>query len=660
MDFSKWDPLESATTQSIEILSAAKKREIYNILKSYVGFYDPFCELLQNAMDAVDTRKRELGEKSYKKRICIRIDIQRNSVSVTDNGIGFNDEQFKTFLCPNVSFKDVTYTRGKKGVGATYLAYGFNYLQLGTKTADFAIIAELKDGRRWVDDKEGIVTRPMVTESAPVHEPFTRIDRGSTFTIRFGGGDTRPKDLHWVGATTAEQWKTALLIKTPLGHISIGNTESGNDEIVFDLEVVDKDGNVSTLSDQEAKYIFPHTVIKPTADLKRIKESQRDRLENGLDPSNIPSRYKNLNAVYSQWTNRELQELFDKDEQSQKELARTYDMTAYAFFCYSTSIWDEYNDRIAKLRKGTRILRGGLQLATNNMAQGELIPIPLTRNIGYQNQAHIIVHFNNADPDLGRKGFQPELKEAAELVSTKLVKTLTGWRRVLRKDTGAVPSIIDEGKLYDWIQMQEKHEKESPLGISNRNFFIPINEISITSTPCTEQDVIVLFNQLVAGGVVRGIRLMATSAHQQYDGVFRYFISEPLANHIFDKASNPLGVQELSHSAEYKSKPYVLEYKFNMDALIEEFENGEKSESEIDLVVAWEIGSEWKKRYDVTSLLDLDNLQHRPFHGVTHLLLDGTSGEKRFYAIILSELIEYLNDTEGIQSKQKAEYSKSI
>jgi hypothetical protein len=51
-----WDPLESVKAFD-ELIIAARKREMQNILKSYVGFFDPFAELMQNAMDAVDARR---------------------------------------------------------------------------------------------------------------------------------------------------------------------------------------------------------------------------------------------------------------------------------------------------------------------------------------------------------------------------------------------------------------------------------------------------------------------------------------------------------------------------------------------------------------------------------------------------------------------------
>ena len=289
------------------------------------------------------------------------------------------------------------------------------------------------------------------------------------------------------------------------------------------------------------------------------------------------------------------------------------------------------------------------------MIQGELITIPLSSNIGHQNQCHIVVHFTDADPDLGRKGFQPELKEAAEDISVAIVNRLKKWRKLLRNDTGANNNLTREGDLHEWLKSQEDHESKKPLHLNNKNFFAPTNEISITSEPLSEQDVIVLFNQLIAGGVIRGIKLLATSQTQQYDGVFKFSIKEPFTNHEFDKENNPLGVKELHYDREYLSPPKILEYKFNIDALIRDFETEYKSEKEIHLAIAWELGSECHRNYEVTSLLDLEHIHLREYHGITHILHSATS---KFYVIILKELIDYLNSVDGVQEYQRNSYNQ--
>ena len=295
--------------------------------------------------------------------------------------------------------------------------------------------------------------------------------------------------------------------------------------------------------------------------------------------------------------------------------------------------------------------------SNNGMIQGDLLVIPLTSNTGYQNQCHVVIHLLDADPDLGRKGFQPELKEAAEYLSVMIVNRLKKWRSLLKSDTGAKPDITKEIELHEWIKQQEEHESLYPLELTNKNFFAPTYEISITSVPQSEQDVIVLFNQLIAGGVIRGLKLLATSQVKQYDGVYKFVIKKPLENHEYDKHSNPLGVEELHFKKEHTSPPKVLEYKYNIDALIHEFETEYKSEKDIHLAIAWELGDEWRKKYEATSLLDLENLHQRDFHGLTHILDSGTT---KFHVIALRELLEYLNDVDGVQKYHQEKYSESL
>ncbi|WP_151759852.1 ATP-binding protein [Acinetobacter nosocomialis] len=652
MENKVWDPLASGREADTEIVSAAQKREIKNILKSYVGMYDSFSELIQNAMDAVDRRKKNEIDQDYKRKIWLTINLKENSFLIVDNGTGFNEKEFQSFLAPNISFKNHGDSRGNKGVGATYIGYGFNKLNFGTKNGTYEFIGELKNGRNWVEDYKGVVTRPIVTQSDFKDDDFNAVDRGSIFKLFFGGENTRPKDLAWYMATTPEQWLYLLLTKTPLGTIRFLDSEDEN--IFFNLKVIDKNGTENILESQLAEYIFPHVKIKASVNLKEVLDYQKKLLEANKDPTSLPQRYFHSNGIYEFFSTNELCQLL---KQKDIELIEQYNVEAYGYFTYSTSVWDELNDNKAKLRKGYRVLRGGLQLANNKMIQGEVIVIPLTSNIGYQNQTHVVIHFKDADPDLGRKGFQPELKEIAEKISVQIVNKFKNWKKLLKNDSGTKPDIDKEIELHEWVRAQENHEQTNPLRLTNQNFFLPVNEISIVSEPQSEQDVIVLFNQLIAGGVIRGIKLYATSQIKQYDGIFKFTIKEPVDNHIFDIEKNPLGIDDSSSLKEVSSPPKILEYKYNLDALIGDFESEYKNEKEIHLTIVWEVGNEWKKNYDIISYLDLDNLHQRRYHGITHLLTSGTSS---FYLIALKELIEYLNNTQGVQDQQKKKYSNDI
>ena len=653
MTIHNWDPLRNEADLGEEIIAAAKKRQIKNILKSYVGMYDAFSELIQNSMDSVERRAVSEGIENYQPKLWIEVNLQENSFSVTDNGVGFNEAELTSFMSPDISFKTDETTRGNKGVGATYIAYGFNELYFATKGNGLDHGAEFKQGRDWVEDKKSVITRPVVIGTEFESLDFAKTDRGACFKIVFDQKYSRPKNLSYYTATTPDQWLYLLLLKTPLGTIYLDEVEQQN--IVFDLRVVDKNGKAESVINRAATYIFPHDVVKSSVDLKTIFAVQEKMLADGKDLTKLPIKYTGKNGLYEFFTSDELKEFRIKLPDDGHELIDKYRVKAYAFFTYSTKVWDQVNDKIANLRKGFRVLKGGIQLANNKMVQGEYLVIPLTSNIGYQNQCHILIHFEDADPDLGRKGFQPELKELAEQLSVAIVNRMKRWnKRLLKSDSGADPDIVKEAELHEWLKQQEQHEENNPLELTSDKFFLPTKQISVTSVPQSEQDAIVLFNQLLAGGAIRGLTLMSTNQKTQYDGVFRFRVSEPLENHVYDRESNPLGVEELKFDKPHTSAPKVLEYKFNVDALMRDFENGDKNAADIHLVIAWTLGDEWRKTYDAVSYLDLENLHMRDWHGTTHRLVTSTSS---IYVIALDELVAYLNDVDSVQEQQKARYS---
>ena len=655
MNIENWDPLAGDLTP--ELVNATIKRQIKNILKSYTGWYDPFSELIQNALDALEARAARDDE--FAPELWIQIDLNQNTLSVTDNGIGFSEDQFRSFLAPNVSFKSQE-NRGNKGVGATYLAYGFNFLQVGTKTPDYELIGTLTDGREWVEGKDENNTepRPKVSqENEASHSAFSEVDQGATFTLKLIGEFIRPQRLDWLNANTANQWSAILRIKTPLGGIYFGAEPP---KIQCTLKVIDKNGKETTENLKDCKYLFPHKIFRRCLNYDEIRSARIALMDEGKESDDLPLKYFELDGLYKYWDTDSLisenQGLGKRLGDHEKRLARQYNLKCYGFFCYTRQMWDEYNDSTLGIRKGERILTGGLQLATNTMPQGDLILIPLERLAGYQHTTHVVIHLDQADPDLGRKGFQPEIQELSKNISTYIVSYfLDGRVKHLKKATGAPPDIIDKKDIHDWILELEEHEKQNPLIITRKDAFLPLMKPSITAEPRSEQDVISLFNQLLAGGVIRGVRLMATSQHNKYDSVFKAYLEKPFENYEFHEDKNPLGLESSRVSKEFISRPSILEYKYSFESLIEEIEKESKDERDIDLVVAWKLGENWHDRYKITSLLHHDNLQHRYFHGITHEVRQKTE-TKVFYLIILSELICYLNDPDSAQEYQAATY----
>ena len=252
-------------------------------------------------------------------------------------------------------------------------------------------------------------------------------------------------------------------------------------------------------------------------------------------------------------------------------------------FMSSAKFWNQFNDEILKLRKGRRIVHGGLQLATDRMVQGDLSVIPLTSAIGYQNNSHVVVHFSNGNPDLGRKVFQPELKSLAEKIAIGIVTIMRRYLSHLRPDTGSL--IVVTGKeLFDWKNGQIQHRDKNPLDRSFGGVPLPMKSI-----PQQEQDVIALFHELLGLSVLRGLSILATSQHERYDSLFLCDYYGESESWRFDSKKNPLGIAS-TFPIPYESEPKVLEYKFDFVSLIDDFTKEIKFVDQIDFVVAWETG----------------------------------------------------------------------
>lgn len=652
MTFTPFDPLEFKNAKVNDAALGALKREIDNILSSYVGWYDPFCELIQNALDAVEARvalEKSAGTSSlYAPKVEVVIDLDANALTVRDNGIGLDKDKFEQFLAPNFSFKSGN-TRGHKGVGATYVAYGFNYMRISTKTPGFQASGRIIGARDWL--KSNVAGgNPKVEPDDSVMDD-TESDRGVSITVRFDER-THPKQLDWIQAKSADTWAKILSVKTGLGSII-------PDSSIEATVTVRKSGKESSFKSNGTGYYWLHFGASKKAKTRDIVNAQDDLYKKYGPGRKLPDKFCNLDFVYDTWSHTELKTLLGSAlEADELEVINAHTPTISVEFGYTAKLWTKFNESLG-LRTNYRVLTSGIQLAANNMPQGETMQVPLTRSIGRQNQVHFLIHFDNYTPDLGRKGFHRELSDFSKSVARKITENyLSKLRITLKANTGVAPDLMRELKISEWKREMQNHEKEEPLLLKSPHFFIPVERISMTSAPTREQDVIALFHQLIAGGVIRGINVMSTNERFTYDGLFRIAFDLDPEKYAYDAEMNPLGVPlELAQGLKGKiTDPRVLEYKFCLDGLVEDIDNQDKSIKDIDLCVAWSTGDVYKERYGITSLLLPENADQRQYHGVTHVLSDLDSDGKLCDLIILSELIDHLNDPEPSADRQRKKY----
>lgn len=653
MTFTPFDPLEFKSSKISDAALSALKREIENILSSYVGWYDPFAELIQNALDAVEARahqEKAAGVTEFKPIIDIKIDLDDNSLTVTDNGIGLDKEKFEQFLAPNFSFKSGK-TRGHKGVGATYIAYGFNYMRVSTRVPGFEASGRMIGARNWLRDGGAGGNPKIEPDDSPKVAAYDRNDRGVSICVRFDD-NTHPRRLDWIRADSAEKWAKILAVKTGLGSIV------ADPEVAINISVVSK-GKETTFKPSGTAYLWLHQSATKVAKIRDVEASARAIFEKYGAGRAQPDKFRNLDFIYDSWSTDELKKIvgpsLDTEEASVLE---KYSPSVAVEFGYTAKLWTRFNESL-ELRNGYRVLSSGIQLAANNMPQGEPIIIPLTRNIGRQNQLHFLIHFENYSPDMGRKGFHRELTDFAKSVARIITEGhLVKLRHLLKANTGVAPDLVREMKINDWKKEMLAHEQSMPLTLSSEHFFKPTERVSITSTPTREQDVIALFNQLIAGGVIRGVRMMSTNERFTYDGLFKIVFDLDEDIYVYDATINPLGVSpEIAEALHGRvTDPQVLEYKFSLDGLIEDFDSQDKNINDVNLCVCWETGNLYGERYGITSLLIPENFDQRQYHGVTHVLTDIESGAKLCDLIVLSELIISLNEPVKSAEEQRKKY----
>jgi hypothetical protein len=527
-------------------------------------------------------------------------------------------------------------------------------MQIATKCGDDFATGKMLDARKWLNDPNPAGNPEVHPDKESTHDSrFSTLPHGTSITIIFDQ-TTHPKDLSWSKANTAATWHKILSVKTGLGAFT------QNTAIAVQIDVIDKEGGSTSFSKKGIEYLWPHEIAAKAAAFTDLLKTSKDLFNKKGPGFTMPSSLTNLDLIYDIFDSSALSELISFEE-ADNEILSKHKPTLYFAYAYSTKLWASFNESLG-IRTTTKLLTGGIQIAANNMPQGEVIQIPLTKNIGVQNQVHIYIHFEDCSADLGRKGFQSEIVEFAKETSKKLVYgPLTKFRRYLKPSTGAAPDLKREDEVDTWKEQMVQYEQSNPLIIQSDSFFLPTKTISLTSTPTREQDVIALFNQLLAAGIIRGIRIMATNERLTYDSLYRVVIEEPRLHHIFNRVNNPLGISNSTLSGfetlPFKSKhPKILEYKFSLDGLIEDLDTGVKNAKDIDLVVVWETGKQFEENYKIASLMDENNLDLRQYHGVTHVMTNLNTGAREMDLIVLSELIQYLNDPVGVQQSQRAKY----
>jgi hypothetical protein len=606
-----------------------RRRTVEGILESYHSNYDVLAEAVQNAVDAVEDAK--LAELKPPYLIEVTVNLIDNWIGILDTGVGMSPEEVTSAFAPHVSFKQSSPAkskrdkknmyRGYKGVGLTFLAYGTDDIVIHSKQKDVLTKARMKYGRVWATGERSDPAL-MVEETGP--SPLDSHPRGTYIQIQFSQ-TTRPRSLSKL-ASSMSLWRTILRTKTAIGQVLMGRESIAPLKVKLTLI----DGQNSKPVDVEPEFLYPHQ-IKRTPSFRFLDLVEYHK--NYPEQTNPPAEKLRQDGLYLEWDAERIQKaLTEKQQAAYAEQIKKYAPFVYAFVPYQGSVWSELNQIVTGASHRT-YLDSGLMLAVNRQRLAEPVDIDATRYETFSRNVFVIVHFDDAKPDQGRKTIEADAEDFAQRAADRVVQYL-GTQRSLLRPPGESPTPEQrqvEKDHADWIFNVRTHAKNAPLHIP------PVTYIS---TPLTEQDVVGLFNQLSSLGVFPGMKVYATSQIKTYDCLVEYDAPRDEPGLLYEgREDSPLGVSPytLGTQERFSTKQLTVEFKNNLDSLLEDVEGESPKEfGNVDICVCWgRVGTQFKG-YELEPITE-SNLDERKFPGVTHLLR--RDGDTHVVSVVMLQAI---------------------
>ena len=627
---------------------------IVEILRSYHQTYDHLQELIQNAIDTCeDTYDEYTGRnEKFKPLIKVLFDLDNNRITVTDNGMGMNEEILKKYyFTPFSGMKTGPIgkkRRGEKGVGATFLSYGSHKITISTKPIHGSgafFSCELSGGVDWVKDASGLIPMPKVRPCAPPPE-LIGMDHGTIITIELNNL-TNLKNLDRHGRSV-EDWGAILSLFTSIGFICIGDDgpEPTNflKALVVDVTVVEsglrKSGTIDT------GYLYPHLVDNITSvQLRKIKRTGAKSRPTGVCSMKdlVIDWYGDvrLKGILMDKLNNPRQTRFISNKDNMIKAIEFQKPRAYVAFTYSNEFWSAANKAIFKTARSE--LSQGIIFATKTHRVGSAVGIEFTYSTTDFNRFSIVIDMDGVPPDIGRKSIPQDACDIAQLIADAIHESFRENKDCLKPSPSSAPAaglrLLDDIRHLA-VDDGEALDSTDKLGLR------------IAKVPREEQDVIALFFELLGKDYLHGYRIYATHISEKYDAVAEFELAKN-GRYLYDSVANRIGIpeaifDEFTSETVLSPRRQFLEFKTNSDELISNIESEEKQLREMHWLVCWEIGTKARRLgIDIIDVTDPSQINHRVYYGQTHLMIDGEGS--KVHVIALKQVVENLiNGTGGI------------
>jgi hypothetical protein len=618
-------PLEALTKEAaVEWV----KQRVTNVIRSYHNAADVIAEPIQNAVDEVLSADG-IGELGV---VRVVLDTDENKISVRDNGRGIPSSDIAKYLAPDIGSKRADFlkglVRGHKGVGLTFLAYGFNFFTLESRTESEHYVLRLEGGRTWVES-DSSASPPVGTliQFGEQGAPAPRLTETGTIVTVGLSPVTEPKNLR-MAFPSADYAAVALQNQTAIGLIEPPAVPRKR-ELEVNLEY--HAHSQMTSVKVAAHYRYPHMNTPgevKTLDLGRWRAQNRNTEPQAKDR-------KAYHACYQVYGPEELAQLigdrhgekFDSAEEL-SEFIDSHAIHVYCLFSYSASYRDQIRSAWNVPANRKAIYSPLLRIATDGMISSWSREIALTHRGFNVDRTWLVYNFRNIEPDLGRKDFPPAVRDfialSEEVVANEVANNSRPFLRISPPRGGG------PGGNYESPQLKAFKRRQTKLSPSHIPEF---GDIRLETEPASENDVIALFSELVGLGVLVHYRPVFYSGFDYYDSYFAYNIDVVPAL-VQEKLPGVVDVDE-------RDLEGVAEFKFNADSLIEDTVAGVKRWNEMKFLICWDTGK-LHRQYggdEITFDPPVD-AHNRRYAGITHLARLQSGGDHTVFVLSIKDFLK--------------------
>lgn len=580
---------------------ASVKKDLKNILSSYHHYWDIFSELTQNSRDAILRRKES---EKIDGKLYLHVDYATRTVHILDNGTGIAKEEIVSCLAPSGGDKELAVEEiGEKGVGLTFCIFIGNEFVVESRDCNGGeFTATITGAHDWLES-DSLNDFPMLELQDDLSSELTVFGNlpASSFTyIRIASIRSRVGDPD-IFDMSPDQLRFMLQTRTVVG--DLGGIFDDKHGPIFEFNLSYKlKGELGDIEESEVlEAIYPrlHEFLKKAP----VELSTAEQKLAAMSSTKKKLNFLKDRCVYS-ITTRAIQ-------------GRTINVYGIMFPGNTTFSELSRGERRLEfsdenLNKDFPLFKSGIYIGTKGMPTGiEIKEGDGCKYPAYYKRCFFVAHDNDLAFDMGRKTIHHIPRRRLQEAVTEIFKR---FEEIAKFQPGgsAKASVANKTKA------QRQREIEEDWKIIEK-----IEDLACAAIPCQkipdgqEAGVVAIFHELLGAGQLTKYRPLKSGYGTRYD-LYSYYDGDSSQEKI------------------------ILEFKYVLESVCDDFQNITKFFNEIDILVAWDADETKLEAYNL-SLEECNPDEDEVYEGVNYLL-ESHDFQDPIPVILLKDFIETLED----------------